>query len=53
MANEIKKLMHRKCGKGGIHCECCNRWHGRIRHRLNQMVRRITKQNDKKSFDNL
>ena len=44
MADEYKKMMHHKCGPGGIKCSCCNCYHGKERKILNRLARRILKQ---------
>ena len=46
-----KKMMNKKCGVGGLHCDCCNRFHGKDRKILNRMVRRTLKQKDEIKID--
>jgi hypothetical protein len=53
MADIVKLKMHKKCGKGGIHCHCCNLWNGKERRTLQQMVRRILKRELNKELEKL
>lgn len=35
-----KAIMHRKCGKGGLSCYCCNHYKGKRKAMLNRLARR-------------
>jgi len=37
-------------GRGGVHCYCCNGYHGRERKVLRRIIRRQIKQKDAKAF---
>jgi hypothetical protein len=39
MADQFKKIMHQRTGKGGIFCDCCNCYHGKEKPILNKLAR--------------
>lgn len=39
----FKAIMHRKCGKGGLSCYCCNDYRGKAKRTLNRLARRALK----------
>lgn len=39
----FKAIMHRKCGKGGLYCPCCNHHRGKGKAKLNRLARRNLK----------
>lgn len=43
MADDFRRMLDRKTGKGGVHC-CCNDYHGKERKVLRRMVRSVLKQ---------
>lgn len=43
MADDFRRYLDRKTGKGGVKCTCCNRFFGKDRKKLHQQVRRILK----------
>ena len=47
MTDRFKKLMHKRCGVGGIHCYCCNMYKGKFRRKLNKLARTELKRQDK------
>lgn len=49
--DRIKAIMHKRCGKGGVDCECCNGFTGKEKPILNRLARRVAKKQDKKEFD--
>jgi len=40
-----RKLAH-FCGYGGLHCECCNNYHGKNKKKLNRLARARLKDQD-------
>ena len=40
-----KAIMHRKCGKGGVACYCCNDYRGKSKRKLNRLARRELNRN--------
>lgn len=53
MADKYKKIMHKRSGKGGIHCDCCNKYHGKERKILNLLARRRLDQEDHYKFNSI
>lgn len=57
--DDFRREQNKAVGVGGIHCYCCNDYHGKNKPVLNRLVRRRIKQKDKSadveweaSFDN-
>lgn len=50
VADEFKKRMDSKCGKGGTGCYCCNSWDKGEKPVLRRMIRRIMKQRFRESI---
>jgi hypothetical protein len=50
MADEYKKIMHHFVGIGGIFCECCNKFVGKEKGKLNRLARRKFKENFSKEL---
>lgn len=46
MANEYKRIMHARCGRGGLFCPCCNHFKGKDKSILSKLVRRTLKRID-------
>lgn len=42
--DDFKKCMNQKCDIGGVHCDCCNPYHGKSKPLLNRIARRKLKQ---------
>lgn len=40
----FRRLMDKRCGKGGVKCHCCNDFHGKSRKKLHRLVRRVLRQ---------
>jgi len=43
MADTFKKQMNKRCGVGGMKCQCCNPYKGKDKPKLNRAVRRTIK----------
>lgn len=41
-----KAIMHRKCGRGGLFCPCCNHYKGKDKAKLTRLARRTVKRLD-------
>jgi hypothetical protein len=48
MADEFRREMDMECDIGGVRCDCCNRYHGKDRRKLNKLARTRVKENTKK-----
>jgi len=47
----FKRKMYARCGIGGLHCFCCNAYHGKDKPKLNRMARRVMKHEDNKNIN--
>ena len=36
---EIKTIMRKYIGPGGVHCHCCNKFYRKNRKKLNRLIR--------------
>ena len=43
MADEFRRKLD-TVGKGGVKCDCCNKYHGKHRRLLNKLIRTRLKQ---------
>lgn len=43
----FRTKQNKRCGPGGLKCYCCNCYRGKDKAKLNRMVRRNIKQQDK------
>lgn len=50
MADIFRRKLDEKTGIGGVHCYCCNDYHGKKKPNLNRKVRHLIKQVDKKEI---
>ena len=48
MADSFRRLLDKKSGLGGVHCQCCNDYHGKEKPKLNRRVRSQIKEEAKK-----
>jgi len=46
--DEFKAIMHTCVGIGGLHCPCCNDYHGKTKNRMDRLARRTLKKSDRK-----
>lgn len=50
MADLFRRHQNLRVGIGGLHCQCCNNYHGKDRVQLNRIVRHAMKQDDIKEI---
>lgn len=46
--DKFRKAQHKHVCVGGIHCHCCNQYHGKNKRKLNRQARATLKSQDKK-----
>jgi hypothetical protein len=49
--DKFKEHMNHNVGVGGIHCECCNPYHGKDKKFLNRLARTKLKEETRKEIE--
>lgn len=53
MADEFRRLLDKTCGRGGVHCSCCNDFDGRKTRKKRRIHKKQVRSILKRATENL